>query len=73
MTTIQEIALSHNQKKKLLKSISDESVAFKDDNGDIVVSVEAYLSLKKHTATAPIEAILGDDILDFTNQYFIFS
>lgn len=73
MTTIQEIAVSHNQKKKLLKSIDDESVAFRDDNGDVVVSVDAYMSLKTNTDAAPIETLLGDDILDFTNQYFIFS
>ena len=70
--SIQEIALSHNQKKKLLKAIDDENVIFKDDNGDIVVSVEAYLNLKQDTDSAPIEAILGDEILDFDSQYFLF-
>lgn len=71
--SIQEIALSHNQKKKLMKSIHDENVAFKEDNGDVVVSVEAYLKLKQDTDSAPIEVILGDDILDYDSQYFLFS
>ncbi len=71
--SIQEIALSHNQKKKLLKSIDNENVVFKDDNGDIVVSVEAYLNLKQAADSAPIETIVGEDVLDYDSQYFIFS
>lgn len=71
--SIQEIALSHNRKKKLLKSIDNVNVMFKDDNGDVVVSVEAYISLKKDTDAAPIEVIVGDVILNFDNQYFLFS
>ncbi len=71
--SIQEIALSHNQKKKLLKSIKDDSVIFKDDNGDVVISVEAYIALKENTDSAPIEIILGADVLDFDSQYFLFS
>ena len=70
--SIQEIALSHNQKKKLLKSIKDDSVIFEDDNGDVVVSVEAYLNLKKNSDSAPIELIIGGEILDFDSQYFLF-
>lgn len=71
--SIQEIALSKNQKKKLLKSISDEDIAFKDDNGDIVVKVEAYINLKQDSDSAPIEDIIGDVTLDFDSQYFLFS
>jgi hypothetical protein len=71
--SIQEIALSHNQKKKLLKSIGDENVVFKDDNGDIVVNVEGYLNFKQDSNSAPIEEILSDEILDFDSQYFLFS
>lgn len=71
--SIQEIALSHNQKKKLLKSINDDAVVFKDDNGDIVVKVDAYINLKKDTDSAPIEKIIGDEVLDFDKQYFLFS
>ena len=70
---IQDIALSHNQKKKLLKSIDDERVVFKDENGDIVVNVAAYRQFKQDTDSAPIEAILGEEILDFDSQYFVFS
>ncbi|MEH6556900.1 MAG: hypothetical protein V7459_02905 [Oceanicoccus sp.] len=71
--SIQEIALSHNLKKKLLKSIDDENIIFRDDNGDVVVSVENYLIFKQDSNSAPLEAVLGDDILDFDNQYFLFS
>jgi hypothetical protein len=71
--SIQEISLSQNQKKKLLKSINDEGIAFKDDNGDIVVKVEAYINLKQGSDSAPVEDIIGDVILDFDSQYFLFS
>lgn len=71
--SIQEIALSHNQKKKLLKAIDDENIIFKDDNGDVVVNVEAYANLKQLTGSELIEAIIGDETLDFDSQYFIFS
>ena len=71
--SIQEIPLSHNQKKKLLKTINSDNVVFRDENGDVVVSVEAYLSLKESTDRAPIEALVGDDILDYDSQYFIFT
>lgn len=71
--SIQEIALSQNQKKKLPKAIKDESVLFEDDNGDIVLDVVAYLNFKKDRDTAPIEAILGNDVLDLAMQYIIFT
>lgn len=71
--SIQEITLSHNQKKKLLRSINDDNVIFKDDNGDVVVNVEAYSALKQGSDSAPIEVIVGDEILNFDSQYFIFS
>jgi len=71
--SIQEIGLSHNQRKKLLRAVNDDSVLFQDDNGDVVVSVEAYLNLKQASSSAPIEAIVGDGILDLKAQYIIFS
>ena len=73
MMSIQEIAISHNQKKKLLKSIEDEHVIFQDDNGDVVVSVENYRQFKLDSNASPIEKVLGDDTLDFDSQYFVFS
>lgn len=71
--SIQEIAVSHNQKKKLLKSINDDNVIFKDDNGDLVINVAAYLHLKQDTDSTPIETIIGEDMLNFDSEYFLFS
>jgi hypothetical protein len=68
---IQEIMISNN-KKKLLKSITDNDVIYKEDNGDIVVNVEAYQNLKQDSNSAPIETMLDDDTLDFDNEYFVF-
>ena len=68
---IQEIMISNNN-KKLLKSITDNDVIYKEDNGDIVVNVEAYQNLKQDSNSAPIETMLDDDTLDFDNEYFVF-
>ena len=76
--SIQEITLSNNQKKKLQKGITQESVLFQDDNGDLVVNVEAYQefkrTVKKNERNLLIEAVVGDEVeLDFSVEYFIFS
>ena len=71
--SIKEVEISHNQKKKLLKSLINDSVFFKDDNGDVVVNVENYLALQKGSDADAIETIIGDNILDFNNKYFVFS
>ena len=74
---IQEVAISNNQKKKLLKRVHDDAVLFQDDNGDLVVNVAAYVefkkAIKKDKKPAPIEAVVGDDILDYEAEYFVFS
>lgn len=41
--SIQEIPLSHNQKKKLLKAINNDNVIFRDENGDVVVNIDKPL------------------------------
>lgn len=71
--SIQEIPLSHNQKKKLLKAINNDNVIFRDDNGDVVVSVEAYRALWESNDSAPIETIIGADLLDYNSLYFVFT
>jgi len=71
--SIQEIPLSNKQKKKLLKAIELEEVLFEDDNGDLVVNVEAYLSIKNTFKIDPIESIVGDQILNFKAEYFVFN
>ena len=81
--SIQEISLANNQKKRLAKAVKDQAVLFADDNGDLVVNVANYKALKKELIVAkaikpgieltPIEAIVGEDVLDFSSEYFVFS
>ncbi len=76
--SIQTIALTNNQKKHLLKLITDEQVLFQDEKGDIVVSVAGYLGLKKDLKAkkedaSPIEKIVGESVLDFEAEYFVLS
>ena len=71
--TIQEITLSNNQKKKLQKAVNGSTVLFQDDNGDLVVNVEAYLEFLEGIKQAPIEDIVGNNVLNYDAEYFVFS
>lgn len=71
--SVQEIALSHNQRKKLLKAITDENILFEEENGDIVMSVEGYKAFKVNKHPAPIENIIGDNLLDDNAEFIVFS
>jgi len=76
--SIQDISITNNQKKLLLKTIKDTQILVQEENGDIIVNVKAYLALKnniayKNTGAEPIEEIVGDDELDFDAEYFVFS
>ena len=71
--TIQEITLSNNQKKKLQKNIKSDTVLFQDENGDIVVNVAAYLEFLQGIKQAPIEDIVGNNVLSYDAEYFVFS
>ncbi|HEY9034238.1 MAG TPA: hypothetical protein VIN71_09890 [Pseudomonadales bacterium] len=70
---IQEIAVSHNQKKKILRSITDEDILVQDDNGDVVVHVGHYRDFCTSQRIQPLEDIVGAGVLDFSAQYFVFS
>ncbi|WP_339672357.1 hypothetical protein [Dasania marina] len=68
--SVQEIALSHNQRKKLRKAITDDNVLFEDDNGDLVLSMAAYRALN---GDSPIEDLIGDNVLNNDDEFVIFS
>ena len=71
--SIQEIAISNSQKKKLLKLTELEEVLFQDENGDLVVNVSAYQVLKDNIKPVSIESVIGEDKLDYSASYFVFS
>lgn len=76
--SIQDITASNNQKKRLLHAIDDEHVLIQNEEGEVVVNVAAYVTFKKDLPAeksnpAPIEAIIGDNILNFDAEYFVFS
>lgn len=75
---IQDISITNNQKKSLIKAIKDPQILVQEENGDLVVNVKAYVALKnniayKNTGAEPIEEIIGADELDFTAEFFVFS
>ena len=69
---IKEISISNNKKKQIRASVSDESVLFIDENGDVVVNVEAYKNWKEQTGKSPIEEIVELDNLDTLGDYLVF-
>jgi hypothetical protein len=70
--SIQDIAVSHNVQKKLLRAVKDEAVLFRDEDGAVVVNVAGYLAFKADTGTEPLEDVLGDVELDLSAEYFVF-
>jgi hypothetical protein len=70
--SIQDIAVSHNVQKKLLRAVKDEAVLFQDEDGAVVVNVAGYLAFKADTGTEPLEDVLGDVELDLSAEYFVF-
>lgn len=71
--SIQEIAVSNNQKKHLLRTITDETVLYQEDDGELVVNVASYIEFKSGIEPGPIEAIIGDETLDYDADFFVFS
>ena len=70
--SIQDIAVSHNLRKKLLRAVKDEAVLFQDEDGAVVVNVAGYEILKADTGTEPLEDVLGDVVLDESAEFFVF-
>jgi len=71
--SIQEIAVSNSQQKKIQKAIKDDSVLIVDDNGDLAVQAIAYEVYKQNTRSTPLEDILGEDVLSADAEYYVFS
>ena len=71
--SIQDLSISNNQKKKLLRAITDENIMFQDDTGELVLNVAAYKTFKEENKQTPIEAILGEDVLDPRAEFVVFN
>ena len=70
---IQEIAITSNQRKKIQKSVKNTSIIFEDENGDLVINVEAYTENTAHTERYPLEDILGEDAFDYDVKFWVFN
>ena len=71
--TIQDIEVSNNIRKKIVTAVRDDSVIVVEENGDVIVSVEAYNAFAKRIKRSPLVEILGDESLDFSVEYFVFN
>lgn len=70
---IKEIAITSNVRKKIQKAVKNTSIIFEDENGDVVVNVAAYTENTAHTERFPLEDILGEDVLDYDVEFWIFN
>lgn len=71
--SVQDIALSHNLRKKLRKAITDDSILFEDDNGDLILSMTAYREFSAITNSSAIEELIGHDVLNNDAEFIVFS
>ena len=71
--SIQDISLTNNQKKLIFKTIKIESIIVKEDNGDLVINVAAYLDFSAKNEINPLEEILEDISLNYDVEYFVFT
>jgi len=71
--TIQDIEVSNNIRKKIITAVRDEASIVVEEGGDVIISVEAYNEFAKKIKRSPLLEILGDDVLDFSSEYFVFS
>ena len=60
-------------RKKIQKAVKNTSIIFEDENGDIVVNVAAYTENTAHTERFPLEDILGEDVLDYDVEFWVFN
>lgn len=71
--SIQDITVSNNIRKKIINAIRDDSAIIIEENGDVIISVAAYQEFAERIKRSPLEEILGEDALDFSAEYFVFS
>ena len=71
--SIQDIAVSNGQKKSLLKAIADDSIAVHEDEGDMVINVQAYLAKYPKLAESPVFQIVENEKFDTEAEYWVFS
>ena len=70
--SLQDIHIANNQRKRLLKTIVDETLLQQDED-ELVLNVAAYLDYKASSGESPVEKILGDIELDYGAEYIVFS
>lgn len=71
--SIQDITVSNNIRKKIINAVRDDSAIIIEENGDVIISVAAYQEFAQRIKRSPLEEILGEDTLDFSAEYFVFS
>jgi hypothetical protein len=70
--SIQDISISNNQHKQLIKAVPNDSILVKGDDGELIVNVSEYQNSKLSKKNQVIELIIGDKVLDPKAHYWVF-
>jgi len=70
--SLQDIHITNNQRKKLLKVMVDEEL-LQQDEGALVLNMVAYLEYKELSGESPVEDIVVDIELDYGAEYISFN
>ena len=71
--SIQDITVSNGQKKSLLKTINDVEIAVQEEDGGIIVNVEAYMAKYPKLLESPIYQIIENETFDKNAEDWVFS
>jgi hypothetical protein len=71
--SVQEISVTNNQKKQILKTVKKASIVFQEENGDVVLNVDAYIEFMEDKEKDPVTDIFGEGVVDLDNEYVVFS
>lgn len=69
--SVQEISVTNNQKKAVLRAFKKVKGFIEEDNGDLVIDIAHYQDYQAESGKAPLEEILVDEIIQDDTQYLI--
>lgn len=69
--SLQDIQITNNQRKKLLKAMDDETI-LQQDEGVLVLNVAEYNNYKELSESSPVEDILVGIKLNYEAEYIVF-
>lgn len=69
--SVQEISVTNNQKKAVLRAFKKVKGFIEEENGDLVIDMAHYQDYQAETGKTPLEEILIDEEILEETQYLI--